>query len=362
MNTMGCSLQCKKNVRKTIPNNVAGEMSSQAATSIGTWVAARISALVPDWLRTTFAGYPMARAISFVPSNKAKGRATLSQDLLTMDSPKTAKTKRRKQIDVVAPSEMFLKRTIKVPKSAAAKLHAMATLDLRQHTPFNPQDIHWQLDTPQKQGGSIEATQWVVKRTDVEKWRMRLAVQGYQVRRVFVQGAQASQPIADFSDELAPWRRGLVMLNGVLVLTATAAALAAWLYPGWVAQRQTEMLQAQTQILQVQAVDLRREVEGLRGLDRERTAFLDTILRRPLLVDSLRELTIALPDDVWIASMVYSPQRIVMSGETSGSAAEIVLKLGGRRMLGNPRLSGPVQRTANQAERFEISVDLGRSK
>ncbi|MEQ6204723.1 PilN domain-containing protein [Sulfitobacter sp. HNIBRBA2951] len=335
-------------------------MSSQAATSIGTWVAARFSALVPDWLRTMFAGYPLARVITFIPTDKLNGRSTLSQDLLTTDTPKPVKNMRHKRIDVVAPSELFLRRTIKAPKISAAKLHAMATLDLRQHTPFDAQDVYWQLDTPQNQDGAIEVTQWVVKRADIEKWRMRLEAQGYQIRRIFVQGAQTAQPIADFSDALVPWQRGLRLFNGALALAATTAALAAWLYPSWVADRQADVLQAQAQDLQIQAVDLRREVEGLRGLDRERTTFLDTILRRPLLVDSLRELTVALPDEVWIASMVYSPQRIVMTGETSGSAAEIVLKLGGRRMLGNPRLSGPVQKTANQAERFELSVDLGR--
>jgi len=361
MNTLGCILLCKKNVRKTIPENVAGKMSSQTATGIGTWVAARFSALVPDWLRAMFFGYPLARSILFVPSSKANGRHTLSQDLLTADVATPSHSTRRKRMDVLAPAEFFLKRTIRVPKSAGSKLYATAALDLRQHTPFNLQDVHWQLDAPQKSDGFVEATQWVVKKADVEKWRARLAAHGYQVRRVFVQGAKTAQPIADFSDELVPWRRGLLVLNTALILAATMVALAAWLYPGWVAERQASALQTQVQILQVEAIDLRRKVEALRGLDQERTAFLDTILRRPLLIDSLRELTVALPDDVWIAALVYSPERIVMNGETSGSAAEIVLNLGKRRMLGNPRLSGPVQKTATQAERFEISIDLGRS-
>lgn len=334
-------------------------MSSQSATGMGTWVAARFSALVPGVVRSLFTGYPLARAVRFVPPDQVKGRRTLPVDYLTQDATQTPKINRAKRIDVLAPPELFLRRTLRAPKTARKNLDAMASLDLRQRTPFDPAEVFWQLDAVTQQDDMLEVTQWVIKRAEVAQWRARLSQQGYRVRQIYVQGAQTAAPIADFSGDLVPWRRGITVLNTLLLCSAVAIALAAWIYPGWIAERQTRDLASQQQALAVQAVDLRREVEALRALDSERTAFLDTILRRPLLVDTLRELTVALPDPVWISSVVYTPQRVVMNGETSGSAAEIVLALGSRRMLGNPRLSGPVQRTATGAERFEISLDLG---
>lgn len=323
-------------------------------------LGAQFSVLVPDWLRALFFGYPLARKTNFAGLERSHKRGTLSQELLTSPLTPLSGTKPRKIIDAVIPAAFFLKRKIRVPVSARNKLTASAELDLRQRTPFSPGEVYWQLSEPEVQNGFIEVNQWVVKKIEVDAWRKKLGSHGFQVRRIFVDDQQKHAPIADFSNEILPWRRSLVLLNGTLAIAATTAVLFGWLYPAWVAQQQTLTIDAHLKDLRGQAFELRRTVEDMRTDDVERATFLDTVLRRPLLVDTLRELTVALPDSVWVSAMIYTPKRVVLDGETNGSAAQIVLDLGERRSLGNPRLSGPVQRTATNAERFEITVDLGR--
>lgn len=334
-------------------------MTGRIHSRLPAGLAARIGVLAPDWVRAMFLGQPMARRVRFAAEGQTPKRGQLPVEALTAD-PQDIKPKRpRRTVDALVPQSLFLARRISAPRTGKARLEQMAALDLRQRTPFGPEDVHWLLDRPSQAGNSTEARQWVVKRSDVQDWARRLKTRGLRLRRVYVEGADTAVPIADFSGTLAPRAGRVRLLNGALALVTVGALAAGWLMPGWVAMDQTAALQRDLSTLRAEAVRLREEVEALRARDGERAAFLNSVLRRPLLVDTLRELTVALPDDVWVETLVFGPERAVITGEAGGSAADTVLGLGKRAALGNPRLSGPVSRTAANAERFEITVDLG---
>ncbi|MFZ5963017.1 PilN domain-containing protein [Thalassococcus sp. BH17M4-6] len=277
-------------------------------------------------------------------------------DMLTKPAGPDAKNPARRVIDLQVPPTLFLERQVTAPVTARSKLETLAELDLRHRTPFSPGDVYSQLGTPKVQGDTLVVPQWVAKRSDVAEWQRNLSAHGMRLRRVHVDGQP--RPIADFSATIAPGGRKLRWVNGLLAAVAVAAVLAGWLYPGWVARDQSRVLQDDLVALRAEALALRQEVETLRSRDSERAAFLDTLLRRAALIDTLRDLTVALPDEVWIETVTYSPKRTTINGQIDGSAADLVLALGKRPVFRNPRLSGPVSKTPADGERFEITVDL----
>lgn len=329
-------------------------MTRRSPSRMGAALAARFSVLAPDWLCAMFLGHPMARKMRV--SEGVMTRRSIPADLLTKSVASDRKPRKVRVIDMHVPAEQFLQRQIAAPGTARSKLETLAELDLRQRTPFAPGDVFSQLGTPKLEDGMLKVPQWVVKRSDVTDWQRNLAAHGLRMRRLYVDGQP--RPIADFSSAIAPAGRKLRWLNCLLGGAALATTLAGWLYPGWVAQDQSRILQRDLVALRAEALTLRQEVETLRSQDSERAAFLDTLLRRATLIDTLRDLTVALPDAVWIETVTYSPKRTTISGQIDGSAADLVLALGKRPVFRNPRLSGPVSKTPANGERFEITIDL----
>ena len=89
----------------------------------------------------------------------------------------------------------------------------------------------------------------------------------------------------------------------------------------------------------------------------EESRLLQELKQRPRLVETLREATVALPDEAWISTVTFRPNAVTLEGETSGAAVDLVLGLAEKRQFGNPRLSGATTRTATGKERFEIALD-----
>jgi Tfp pilus assembly protein PilN len=83
---------------------------------------------------------------------------------------------------------------------------------------------------------------------------------------------------------------------------------------------------------------------------------------RPRLSQTLRDLTVALPDTVWLSELGFSQTGAVLSGETADSAADLVIALAALREFENPRLSGSVSRTPAGREQFELVIDHARAK
>ncbi|SMX26033.1 hypothetical protein TRP8649_00105 [Pelagimonas phthalicica] len=332
-------------------------MNGRTPSRIGAALAARLSVLAPDWLAAMFWGLPLATKIVAVEGKAGKRQVSIAL-LNGQEAPPSRPHKM--VVDLHVPISLVLERKISAPRTAWRRLHALSMLDLRQRTPFGPTDVYAQLAPPQIEDEQLTASQWVVLRHEAETWRKALLANGMKLRRLFVLGN--SSPIADFTNEIAPSSNRIRTVNAALFICILGAGFIGWLYPAWHAQQQTEALKHRRDLLRQEAISLRVKVEGLRQRDQERAMFLDTILKRPLLVDNLRHVTVSLPDEVWISSLQFQPERIILNGESSGSAAQLVLDLGERRGLSNPRLSGPVSKTPSGAERFQITLDLGAGK
>lgn len=307
------------------------------------------SDLIPQWFKTMFLGIPAAKQLRF-DGNRSDNN--LPKDVL-INGELGDKPKKKINVDAVVPTDLLLRRTIEIPSAARSSRKMIAKLDLQRRTPFNLSDVHWALDAEQT-GTESQAIQWVAKRADIAHFRTVLRSHGYAVRRFVTDSKTKPTTIADFTADIAPnarfWRR----LNAGLCILAIGFGCAIWLNPAWQARAATQTTDNAVNALRAQALDLRTEIEALKQVDTERTAFLNAVSQHPRLVDALRQLTVALPDSVWVSDLIFTGPQITISGQTSASAADLVLQLTQSNLPYVPALTGPVSRTNDGSEQFGL--------
>lgn len=307
-------------------------------------------AFIPDWLSAMFSGVPVAGKLRVIGDDHAPSQDEITSAQLSRALPNNA-TGKAKIVDVCLPKDLLLARSVAVPKGAEGNINEIAQFDLLRKTPFKVSDIYW-VTTAYAIGGAC--TQFVMKRSQSVIYRNALEASGFQVRKFTVEDASRALTLADFSKEIAPfgwlWRR----VNGVLGAAACLLILGLWVYPTFVLDQQLNAAQVELDALRAQAVTLRREVDEQSALDATRSQFWDAVVKNPRLSEGLRKITVALPDEVWISDMSFSPSEIIVSGETSGSAADLVLQLTQARLDFAPSLAGAVSRTSNGDERFSM--------
>ncbi len=115
---------------------------------------------------------------------------------------------------------------------------------------------------------------------------------------------------------------------------------------------------AELERVRISAVELQKELKKRRVSAEEQKALLDVTLGRPRLSETLRELTVALPDEVWISDLELNDSGLLVAGETAASAADLVIALARSRTFTDPHLSGPVSATASGGERFQLSLGI----
>lgn len=308
------------------------------------------TALLPEWFRALFFGSVSAKTISIAPSLDGSKRDVVTTSML--DEVQKGKAKRLRTVNIILPRDRLLQRKLELPASKPSARHAIAELDLVRRTPFKPIDVSWVLVNPQTNMWE----QWVAKNADLQVCRKNLASHGYTVRQFLVQTPQGHLPLTDYSDEIAPNRSIWPRINAALLCIALALGLTIWLYPAYLAQRDVAAIEPALTELRANALSLRQEVELLEQSQTQRSDFIDAVIRRPRFVDTLRHITVAMPDDVWVSDLTFQQERITLSGETSSSAAGLVLELSESNLQYAPALSGAVSRTNEGQERFSLTL------
>ncbi len=261
-------------------------------------------------------------------------------------------------VDVVLPQEALLKRNISCPTLNHTQSRAVATLDLTRKTPFSGDEVYWGIE--RRRDVKLPLIQWIAKRTDITIYKRALHLRGMTVRRFLVQAPSGDVVICDFGPEVNSKSKYIRRLNSVLLAAFIGLLGFIWLFPALSERSANALQQHELTELQTRALTLRKEIEDLSKADKERADFIESVVRRPKLVDTLRQVTVALPDSVWISSFSFSPDTIVVNGETTASAAELVLRLTNSNLPYIVALSGPVARTNEGGERFELTFTSTR--
>lgn len=316
--------------------------------------------IVGGGLSALFLGQPLARRMTVSAEISKAKRGTLPAAFLYQPS-ETRSTKRR-IIDLYLPPDEFLTRTINIPPAAKRKAADIARLDLIRRTPFQPKDVHSLLSAANRDGDHFTCTQIIIERDTLAQYKRNLATHGYRLRRVYARVPSFAEPIADFTASVAPRRKLWLSINAFLAASACAAFATTFVLPVTRTQQATAELSQEINSLQTEALTLRQAIDAEQAGKEERAALIDLIRYSPKMTDTLRNLTVAMPDHAWAENMNFQPNRVVVSGETAGAAADLVLQLTNAAAFTNPRLSGATARTADGHERFEISLDLGDLK
>ena len=298
----------------------------------------------PTWIREMFLGKPVSKLL------------TLEEAL---NSPASA-TKRNRFIDVELPDSFLLSRQLSSPPRSRGNWYSFAELDLIRQTPFKPDQVCWVL-TDREKDGERELTQWIAKRSDLESITQRLTAKGITPIRFFFRAGFTLELLFQRQGTRAGSHRIWPLLNSLLVIGTVLSLGFAWLAPAWEAKVRADVLETEVASLQQEALSLRTELSDIRGIDAERTAFLDSLARNPRVVTQLRESTVVLPDNAWLNEWRYFRGQLRLSGEIEGSAAELVLLISEKSARWAPALAGAVSRTPEGKERFDIDIAMGRS-
>lgn len=320
---------------------------------------------MPRWLRALFFAEQSAKTLNFVNGSTAlsrNGQRISAPIELIHELSTEIRSNRNDTVNAMLPRSLFLKREISIPAKGSGKLNEIASLDLRRSTPFSADELCWALSMPRREGNRLVADQWVIKRIDLERIERILRGIGFSVASFGVEEVPKGPMLPALGSATAARAKIWRTVNGVLVGLAITLGFWIWLSPTLRDAQALRLLEDHADSLQADALALRQDVEALRLRDEERGAFLSLIVQRPRVVERLRQMTISVPDEAWVSEMTFTPEFITFSGQTTETAAGLVLELSGTRNFENPRLSGPVSRASDGAEIFEISIDLGATQ
>lgn len=282
--------------------------------------------------------------------------------VLTLDDLDDLSSKERALVDLVIPSRLVFAKHISAPRSARRRLRDVARLDLSRSLPLSLDDVYFAHDVVAEGGDRLEARIDVVRRGDVEAWRDQLSQRGWLLRRVWIDLGDASPRSLVYDDTKAILDRSRVWLTVNTLLAASALALSGYLAFAPVIQHQTELEAtiAEADALEISAFELRRALEEeTRRLDTE-TALANEFQNRESVLRSLTELTVTLPDTVWLTEFHYEPEQLRLSGFSREPAAQVMLMLQQSGWFAGARLSGPISFDAiTSSERFDAVLDLG---
>lgn len=331
------------------------------------WLDGLVGALpgwAPDWL----AGLSRAWSLRLVDGATVQAhqaarlevpyRGTIETSLAGLDLPKGRRRGRRLNIEL--PSAAVLVRRHQIPLSAKRQIERIIDLDLKRSTILIAEDIVWQHYVADQDGNQILVDQVILRKRDLEGLKTWITDQGLVPGKISVCLSDVAQVIVD---DGATTRRRLVGIWPKVNLVAACAIIGLTgltvLQPHLENVQELKNLRQQTAGLRGESVKLRSEVEARKAQLQQEADITGYISRNISTIDTLRELTVRLPDSVWISDFQIARRVLRFSGFSEGSAAELAIQLSDSPMFENPRLTGPVAvAPGTGTERFEISVDL----
>jgi general secretion pathway protein L len=250
-------------------------------------------------------------------------------------------------LQVALEAELFLYRTMRVPRAALGSLPSIIAQDIVHRTPFEESEI-WHAARPSREANAtdiIEVEHWIIGRD-----RARQALETFRLRpeEVDALAVGGSAPLAVIAlrqaelDHPASARR--------LVRFAAAAALALALVGAitieWIASREMSRLDAAI-------AELRGQGSGGQG-----AAQLLTLRAAPGAVEVWEELSRLLPDHTYLSELRLADGGVAISG-FSADAAHLIRLLDQSPLFTGAHLTGAITPDkAEHKERFSLAFHL----
>ncbi|MGG5811778.1 PilN domain-containing protein [Falsiroseomonas sp. CW058] len=329
------------------------------AASWWRWWRAEIAALRPAWLRRA-PGLALAVDAGGAALRRRRGSAWREEARLPAEGALPRRLVRRLRaagapLALVVPEAWVLRRALRLPEAAAARLDAVLAFELEAQLPLSAEEILWtaRVLRPLPELGRIEVEVAVLPRHLVAPLAARLREAGVTAALAAMPAPGAWPAIA--LDPLSPPRRSW---QGVATgaLAGVSAALALHLL---VADHQArdalarglEARAAEARAAATRAQALEAEVAELRA----RLAAAAGLRARPPAVAVLEEAARRLPDGAWLTELRLSGEALVLTGHAAAPDA-LVAQLGASPLFREVRFAAPVTRGGEAADRVQLSL------
>ncbi len=262
------------------------------------------------------------------------------------------------ELVLAVPADWVLRRTLRLPEAAEARLDAVLDFEVEQHIPFAASDVVWAARVAQRlpEQQRVEVEVAILPQRLVAPAAARLRAAGLKARLVARPDPGSAWPTLSL-EPLSPagrrWRplaeAALAGLAGLLVLHGALGDL-----------RRAEAAAA---AVEERAMAARADAERVLALEAEAAALrarlaLAAEIRggRPAAVAVLDEVARLLPDEAWLTEFRLVGDQLVVSGFAARADGLLGL-LDASPMLQEVRFAAPVTRDRPDApERFQVAM------
>jgi Tfp pilus assembly protein PilN len=171
------------------------------------------------------------------------------------------------------------------------------------------------------------------------------------------------QPHAWAMNLLSKGRRPKPVRSGAVTAALGIAALCAWaiymISPVWIEGRRLEEFDRQISLRKEEVAKVEAIRKEIDGVQKEIDAINNLKTGRPPVMDIMKELTVILPKNVWLARVRVAYPAVDIEGYTSGSASELLPILEASKYLQKVEFSFSTFRNARMnADRFAIRMEV----
>lgn len=250
-----------------------------------------------------------------------------------------------------------IRRTLRLPRAAAAQIDGVLAFEIERHTPFRADEVHavHSIDEAASDPHEMAVRLVVVPRRAVDGALAAARAEGFLPERVAVArdengAALVTLPVSGLAAAENGRRPLILSALAALLLLAIVSPL---LRLEWAAE-QTMNRVARARAGAEGTLTLQREADRLGAAA---TALASLRAQSPAALAVIEELSRLLPDDTWVVQLQLGGGEGVIEGRT-GSSAALVGLVERSPLFEDAAYAGPVTRDPAGGERFGIDFRL----
>ncbi|MDN5923918.1 MAG: PilN domain-containing protein [Xanthomonadales bacterium] len=309
--------------------------------------------------RASQPGEPMASIA--MDQDAADQRSAYAQAISKIDDP-------RLRTVLCLPRSRVLLRHLNLPAAAEHRLPQVLGFEMDRQTPFKADQVYLdqRVSARDPKTHTLSVDFAVVPKATMDKELTRLEPFAAQLDGVDGWQDAPGGPRDGFN--LLPAARRVVRRNMRLsinlALTGVALCLLVVAMMQWVSNREQALQDMTTQAAaaQKQAKEVATLRKGLEGSIKAATFLSRKKTSAPSMVELLKDLTHALPDDTYLQRIsVQNDDKVTLQGQ-SDHAASLIEQLAKAKSITNPSLSGTLQPDARtHKDRFNVTATLAHT-
>jgi general secretion pathway protein L len=337
---------------------------TRGVRAFGRWWVSEILAMLPEAWRSQIGGWisrPHMRLSNsqWVVSWPGSDIASISVDASLPDSAigaslaTQAADRLTKPVCFDLPGREVLRRNIRLPVAATARLRSAVELQLERISPFRSEDVAFDCSVPPSvpQDGEVDVDVAIVPLATLLRYADWLKGLGLRAAEFRAEGGDHR-----FGGVSFDWRWNRGTQRWALVGAGLLCWGAAYLLAPSLRESEFDSTTTQVSALRIVSSDAAQAKDTLDGLATP-AAFLAQKERAPSPLDALKALTLGIPDNTRLISLVIEGERVRAAGITR-DALLLMRVLAKSNRFSDLRWSGPIEPIQGGGSRFTLELTL----